>query len=193
MEKLFRVILEMGITAVPVILAVFAIRMCLLRAPKRYSYLLWGIAGFRLAVPFSVSSALSIFNLGFFRGTSIGRNIAQPGMGEAFGGAAGRAWAGAGRRGRFADSSCAARQGERHRWDMAGSYVSVGVGRCRAPGVFPAVLDTDEEKSRKSSLDAGKCLGVRKHPIAVRYGDFQPEDLYSFPLGGSRTHGYLEP
>ncbi|WP_251353618.1 M56 family metallopeptidase [Hominisplanchenecus murintestinalis] len=85
MEKLFRVILEMGITAVPVILAVFAIRMCLLRAPKRYSYLLWGIAGFRLAVPFSVSSALSIFNLGFFRGTSIGRNIAQPGMGEAFG------------------------------------------------------------------------------------------------------------
>ena len=85
MEKLFRLILEMGITAVPVILAVFAIRMCLLRAPKRYSYLLWGIAGFRLAVPFSVSSALSIFNLGFFRGTSIGRNIAQPGMGEAFG------------------------------------------------------------------------------------------------------------
>ena len=36
MEKLFRVILEMGITAVPVILAVFAIRMCLLRAPKRW-------------------------------------------------------------------------------------------------------------------------------------------------------------
>ena len=185
MEKLFRLILEMGITAVPVILAVFVIRMCLLRAPKRYSYLLWGIAGFRLAVPFSVSSALSIFNLGFFRGTSIGRNIVQPGMGEAFG--AQPAGLGQGLAGAGALQTAPALQGR------AGSYVSVGVGRCRAPGVFPAVLDTDEEKSRKSSLDAGKCLGVRKHPIAVRYGDFQPEDLYSFPLGGSRTHGYLEP
>lgn len=85
MRNLFQVILEMGIATVAVILAVFAIRMCLWRAPKRYSYVLWGIVGFRLAVPFSVSSALSIFNLGVFRETSIGKNIIQPEIGEAFG------------------------------------------------------------------------------------------------------------
>ncbi|MEY8427010.1 M56 family metallopeptidase [Lachnospiraceae bacterium 46-15] len=85
MGNLFRVIVELGTTAVPVILAVFVIRMCLWRAPKRYSYLLWGIVGFRLAVPFSISSALSIFNLEVFRGTGLGRNIVQPEMGEDFG------------------------------------------------------------------------------------------------------------
>lgn len=85
MGNLFRIIVELGTTAVPVILAVFAIRICLWRAPKRYSYLLWGIVGFRLAVPFSISSAFSIFNLEVFRGTGLGRNIVQPEMGEAFG------------------------------------------------------------------------------------------------------------
>lgn len=72
MEYFFLSILDMSLTAGFVILAVFVIRFFLRRAPKRYSYLLWALAGFRLIFPFSFSSALSLFNLPIFTGRGIG-------------------------------------------------------------------------------------------------------------------------
>lgn len=80
MGNLLILILKMGLTAVPVILAVFLLRLCLRRAPKKYSCLLWGIVGFRLIFPFSVSSTFSIFNLDVFQNTEMGRNLVTPGQ-----------------------------------------------------------------------------------------------------------------
>jgi len=64
--KLFVQILNMGITASYVILAVLLIRTCIKKAPKIYSYVLWLAVGFRLICPVSFSSVLSIFNFNLF-------------------------------------------------------------------------------------------------------------------------------
>jgi len=61
--SLFVQILNMGITASVVILAVFAIRLFMRHLPKKYSYMLWLIVGIRLVCPFAVSSPVSVFNL----------------------------------------------------------------------------------------------------------------------------------
>jgi len=63
MTSFFRQIMQMSISASYVILAVLFCRLFLKHAPKKYSYLLWSVVGFRLCFPFSVSSVLSIFNL----------------------------------------------------------------------------------------------------------------------------------
>ena len=63
MILIFRQIMQMSVSASYVILAVLLCRLLLKHAPKKYSYLLWSVAGFRLCFPFSVSSVLSIFNL----------------------------------------------------------------------------------------------------------------------------------
>ena len=63
MTSFFRQIMQMSISASYVILAVLLCRLLLKHAPKKYSYLLWSVVGFRLCFPFSVSSVLSIFNL----------------------------------------------------------------------------------------------------------------------------------
>jgi beta-lactamase regulating signal transducer with metallopeptidase domain len=63
MEQLFTKILNMSVTGSYIILAVLAVRLLLKRAPKKYSYALWGAAAFRLVCPFSFSSIISIFNL----------------------------------------------------------------------------------------------------------------------------------
>ncbi len=63
LQDIFLHMLNMGITAGYVILAVLLIRLCIKRAPKVFSYGLWAIAGFRLVCPVSFSSAVSIFNL----------------------------------------------------------------------------------------------------------------------------------
>lgn len=62
-ETYFNYVFNMSITASYVILAVLFVRLLLKRAPKKYSYLLWSVAGFRLAVPVSFSSVFSLFKL----------------------------------------------------------------------------------------------------------------------------------
>lgn len=59
-------LLNMSITASYVILAVLLARLLLRRLPKRYSYALWAVVAFRLLCPVSISSLLSIFNIGVF-------------------------------------------------------------------------------------------------------------------------------
>lgn len=63
MEHLFLTVLNMSLTASYIILAVLLLRLCLRRAPKKYSYALWGVVGFRLLCPFSFSSVFSLFSL----------------------------------------------------------------------------------------------------------------------------------
>ncbi len=55
-------IINMGITGTIAILAVLFIRMFLCRAPKKYSYMLWGIVLFRLLCPVSLPSVFSVLN-----------------------------------------------------------------------------------------------------------------------------------
>lgn len=62
----FTYIFNMSITSCYVILAVVLIRFLICKMPKKYSYLLWSVVGFRLAVPISFKSVLSIFSLGIF-------------------------------------------------------------------------------------------------------------------------------
>lgn len=56
-------ILNMSIAAGIIIIIVMLVRLLLKRAPKIFSYALWGIVLFRLLCPFSFSSTLSAFNL----------------------------------------------------------------------------------------------------------------------------------
>ena len=56
-------IINMSITGTIAILAVLVIRMLLSRAPKKYSYALWGIVLFRLLCPVSLPSVFSVLNL----------------------------------------------------------------------------------------------------------------------------------
>ena len=56
-------ILNMSITAGIIILIVLLVRVLLKKAPKIFSYALWGIVLFRLLCPISFSSSVSVFNL----------------------------------------------------------------------------------------------------------------------------------
>ena len=71
MSSLFRMILQMSITAGYVIAAVLVFRILLRNYPKRYSYYLWFAVLFRMCCPFSFSSVFSIFNLSFRRGENV--------------------------------------------------------------------------------------------------------------------------
>ena len=62
-QALFYRILQMHKTAAAVILAVLAVRLMLKKAPKKWSYALWSVVGFRLVCPVSFQSAFSLFNL----------------------------------------------------------------------------------------------------------------------------------
>ena len=61
METLFLTILRMSLSASAVILVVLLIRVLLRHAPKKWSYLLWSVVGFRLCCPVSFRSAFSLF------------------------------------------------------------------------------------------------------------------------------------
>ncbi|MBQ5354353.1 MAG: hypothetical protein IIU08_00610, partial [Clostridia bacterium] len=63
MAGLFLSILSMSLTGSAVILAVLLARVCLRRAPKKVSYLLWIPVAFRLICPVSFSTPLSLFRL----------------------------------------------------------------------------------------------------------------------------------
>ncbi|MBQ8995658.1 MAG: hypothetical protein IJ091_07565 [Oscillospiraceae bacterium] len=62
MTRLFQAVLQMSISASYVILVVLMLRILLRKFPKRYSYILWSVVGFRLCCPISFSSVFSIFN-----------------------------------------------------------------------------------------------------------------------------------
>ncbi len=61
--QVFFTVLEMGLTASVVILAVFMARGLMFRLPKKYVYAMWLVVGIRLVCPVAVSSPLSVFNL----------------------------------------------------------------------------------------------------------------------------------
>ncbi|MCL2572754.1 MAG: M56 family metallopeptidase [Defluviitaleaceae bacterium] len=60
MTAIFIAILNMSITASVVALAVILVRIPLKKAPKIFSYALWGVVLFRLVFPFSIESAFSL-------------------------------------------------------------------------------------------------------------------------------------
>lgn len=63
MTQTFLTVLNMSLSGAIVILAVMMARLLLWRAPKKWSYLLWLAAAFRLVCPISFRSALSLFAL----------------------------------------------------------------------------------------------------------------------------------
>ena len=60
MENLFLKLLNMGIAAGWVILAVLLLRILLKKAPKTVRCALWILVGIRLVCPFSIESVLSL-------------------------------------------------------------------------------------------------------------------------------------
>lgn len=66
MENIFLYVVKMSLTAGCVVPVVLLIRLLLKKAPKKYSYLLWSVVGFRLLCPVSFSSRISLFNIGIF-------------------------------------------------------------------------------------------------------------------------------
>ncbi len=62
-EDIFITFFNMTLTGSYIIFGIILIRLLMQKAPKIFSYSLWGIAGLRLICPFSFSSVLSIFNL----------------------------------------------------------------------------------------------------------------------------------
>lgn len=60
MSEIFLLLLNKSLTAGWIILAVLLLRLLLRRAPRWITCLLWGVAGVRLLLPFSVESVLSL-------------------------------------------------------------------------------------------------------------------------------------
>ncbi|NLM09215.1 MAG: peptidase M56, partial [Clostridiaceae bacterium] len=60
MSELFLSVLNMSITASYGIIFVILVRLFLKKAPKFISYALWGVVAFRLIIPFSFESILSL-------------------------------------------------------------------------------------------------------------------------------------
>ena len=63
MGTLFSMIVNMSLTGGIVIVLVLFVRLFLMRAPKLFSYLLWGVVLLRLLCPVSFSSGLSVFGV----------------------------------------------------------------------------------------------------------------------------------
>lgn len=76
MQNIFTFVLNMSITSCYVILAVIIIRLFLIKAPKKYSYFLWSVVGFRLAIPVSFQSVFSLFSLAPFDVSTAQNNTA---------------------------------------------------------------------------------------------------------------------
>ena len=56
-------LLNMSLTASVAIVLVILLRLALKKAPKVFSYALWGVVLFRLLCPISIGSSFSLFNL----------------------------------------------------------------------------------------------------------------------------------
>lgn len=63
LKNIFVYLLHNSIAVCVVILTVFAVRLFLRRAPKKYSYILWSIVGIYLLCPIRLSSPISIYSL----------------------------------------------------------------------------------------------------------------------------------
>ncbi len=63
MTTLFETILNLTLTGSVVIAIVLLARMLMVRFPKKYSYMLWAVAAFKLLCPKTPRSILSVFNL----------------------------------------------------------------------------------------------------------------------------------
>lgn len=63
MTGVFSTVLDMTVKAGVVIVAILLMRLLLLKAPKKFSYMLWSVAAFRLCVPVSFQAVFSIFSL----------------------------------------------------------------------------------------------------------------------------------
>lgn len=61
MEAIFLRFVRMSLAGSVVILAILLLRLPLHRAPRKYSYLLWSAAAFRLCIPVNLPSPLSLF------------------------------------------------------------------------------------------------------------------------------------
>ena len=73
MNAIFLDLVNRSITAGYVILAVMLIRVLLRKAPKKYSYMLWSVVGFRLCIPFSFSTVFSLFSLNLGKKTVVAK------------------------------------------------------------------------------------------------------------------------
>ncbi|MCI2055775.1 MAG: M56 family metallopeptidase [Oscillibacter sp.] len=64
LTSVVRSLFSLSLTALPVMAAVLLARWLLLQcnAPKKYAFVLWGLVGFRLCCPITLSSMFSIFN-----------------------------------------------------------------------------------------------------------------------------------
>ena len=76
MERLIIRILQMSAAGGIVILAVLFLRLLMRRAPGRFRYLLWVVPAFRLCVPLSLPSPVSLFRL--LRGGPLGNRDYTP-------------------------------------------------------------------------------------------------------------------
>jgi len=63
LQTIFTQILNMSITAGYIIPAILLVRLIIRKTPKKFSYLLWSVAAFRLSVPISFSSVFSLFSV----------------------------------------------------------------------------------------------------------------------------------
>lgn len=63
LKNIFVYLLHNSIAVCVVILTVFAVRLFLRSAPKKYSYILWSIVGIYLLCPIRLSSPISIYSL----------------------------------------------------------------------------------------------------------------------------------
>lgn len=62
-NALFLKIVAMSLTAGIVILVVLLVRLLIRRLPKRFAYALWFVVAFRLVVPVTANSNISIFHM----------------------------------------------------------------------------------------------------------------------------------
>ena len=62
MAAIFQKVLSMSLSAIVVILAVILLRGILSGAPKKWSYLLWSVVGFRLCCPVGFRSVVSVYS-----------------------------------------------------------------------------------------------------------------------------------
>lgn len=63
MTEIFRIVLNMSITAAYICIFVMLIRIFMKKLPAKFSYFLWIIPFIRMICPFSVETAFSLFNL----------------------------------------------------------------------------------------------------------------------------------
>lgn len=79
---IFSFVLQMSITSGMIICIILALRFCLRKAPKIFSYLLWSVVLFRLLCPVTVQSQLSV--LGIWQKSEVSENRLLPGETPAY-------------------------------------------------------------------------------------------------------------